>query len=101
MDPITWCLIGGAAILTGVTTYYVTRNASTHDDEHVKEQIANQIIIAQERDSSHEFAQFVILALILIILIVGICYWCMRCTTKSMARQLNQQNNRQNQITNV
>lgn len=87
MVPVSWAIIGAVALVTGATTYFVTRHVANNDNEQLKEQINSQIVISQEKDNSHEFAQTVILAIILVILVLVGIYWCLRCAMRAVLTQ--------------
>lgn len=100
MDPISWCIIGGIAVATAATTYFVARHASNSDDSALHENINNQILIEKEKDCAHEFAQTLILIIILILLCIIIAYWGLKCMVRAVQRQFQQNlntNNNQNQ----
>lgn len=64
MEPVSWCILTSVALARGASTFLVKRHVSSGDDERLKEQINSQIVILQEKDNSHEFAQLIILCLI-------------------------------------
>lgn len=100
MDPISWLVLGGIVVITGATTYILTKNSST-DNMNLKEQINNQIVIQQEKDASMEFAQWMVLCLILIVLLGAGFYWCVQCAVKkAIASRPPMHQNQQNQNVN-
>lgn len=96
MDPISWCIIGAVAVGTGAITYFATSYASKSNDDLVKEHINNQIILAQEKDNSHEFSQTVILSIIIIILIIACIYYSIKCAFRALNK--SQSRNNRNEI---
>lgn len=91
LDPISWCAIGAATLVTGVVTYFVTRHVSSTDDEAVKQQINSQILIAKEQDNSHEYSQTIIIIIIAIVLTLICVYWRIKCVFKAMQRNIRYQ----------
>lgn len=95
MDPFTWSIIGGVALVTGVVTFFATRHAANIDDENIKQHINNQIIIAQEKDNAHEFAQYVVLAILIFIALAFIIFYCIKFTVRSIVRRSRKQDKAQ------
>lgn len=95
MDPVSWAIIGAVAIGTGVATYFITHSSASTADEHLKEQINNQIVIQQERDNLHEFAQTIILCLLLIAFITFAVYFLIKCAVNAVYNNRQQQNQQQ------
>lgn len=91
MDPFTWSIIGGVALATGLITFFATRHAANIDDENIKQHINNQIIIAQEKDNAHEFAQYVVLAILIFIASAFIIIYCVKFAVQSIVRQTSKQ----------
>lgn len=91
MDPISWCIIGGVAVVTSVTTYFVSRHVSSSDNDSLHEHINNQILIEKEKDTSHEFAQTLILAILAVLMCIVFAYWSLKCVVRAMQRQFQAQ----------
>lgn len=95
MDPFTWSIVGGIALVTGIVTFFATRHAANIDDENIKQHINNQIIIAQEKDNANEFAQYVVLAILIFITLAFSISYCIKFTVQSIVRQTRKQDKAQ------
>lgn len=87
MDPFSWAIIGGACLVTGTITYFVSRYSSDISAEHLDERVNNQIVIQQERDNSKEFAQWLTIAILVLITVGAILYCCVRVAIRSAINQ--------------
>lgn len=78
MEPITIGIIVGAALFTGIVSFFTAKEVyEPEESDHVK-QINNQLIIEKEQDNSHEFAQTIVLAIMAIVMITAGLYVCFR-----------------------
>lgn len=88
MDPSSFIVVASIALVSSVGTYFTTKYVSSSGDEDLHQKINSQIIIAQEKDNSHEFAQWLIIALIGIVFVVAGIFLCIKCAINSaMMRQ--------------
>lgn len=84
MEIITIVAFLTVAAITGVTTYFATKNAYNDEHEQLKAHINNQLIIKEERDNSHEFSQTVFIVLLAIVTACITVYITLKCVIQQI-----------------
>lgn len=95
MEPVTFVTFLTIAVITGVTTFLITRNAYNDEHEKTRAHINNQLIINAEKDKSHEFSQTIFIVLLAIITIFIALFITIKCAAnviynKYTSRQVTQ-----------
>lgn len=67
MEPITIFVLFATALLTGTSTYFVTKGIYNDEHEKIRAHINNQLIINEEKDKAHEFSQSVFLVILAVV----------------------------------
>lgn len=100
MDPLSWAIIGGLCLGTGVATYFITKHSAGGHAEMMQDAINNQIIIKEEQDKSKEFAQWVVIAILIILVTAALIFGCVKCIVNSVInsrlRAVGQRHNNNN-----
>lgn len=76
-----------------IGTFFATKRVYETSESSNDKNINNQLIIMQERDNSHEFAQTVVLIIFGIVLAVIISIICIKFITNWCVRKLNNPQN--------
>lgn len=87
MEIITLTAFLTVAVITGITTFLATKSA--YNDEHAKTraEINNQLIINEEKDKSHEFAQTVFIVLLAIVTIFIALFITIKCAVNAICKK--------------
>lgn len=89
MEPFTIGIICAAALLTGISTYFVSTYKSSVADDHLMQHINNQIVLNAEKDKSNEFAQTITLIIFGIIACAFVVFFCCRFAINSLINKVN------------
>lgn len=88
MEPITLISFLAVAIVTGATTYTITKNVYNDEHEKLKAHINNQLIINEERDKSHEFSQTIFIILLAIVTSIITLYVALKCAVNAFQNRV-------------
>lgn len=88
MEPITIIAFLTIATVTGVTTFFVTKNVYDDRHEKIQAQINNQLIINEEKDKAHEYSQTVFMIILAVTTSCIVVYIALKCTVNAILNRM-------------
>lgn len=89
-EMITILIVAVAlVVITGTSTFFATKNIYDDKHEKIKAQINNQLIINEERDKSHEYAQTIFMIILAVVTSCLVLYIAVKCTINVIAMKLS------------
>lgn len=88
-EVFTMLFVAVLVIVTGTTTFFVTKSIYNDDHEKIKAHINNQLIINEERDKSHEFSQTIFMIILAIVTSCVVLYIGLKCTINAIQMRIS------------
>lgn len=84
MEATTMAIIFVSILLTGASTFFVTKGFYNDEHERIQARINNQLIINQEKDNAHEFSQSIFLVILAVVTSFVALYIVGKCTINAI-----------------